>query len=170
MRTGGGAEMARFILDQVRPFVAKHVAVNLNHQGLFGHSFGGLFALWLLFNNPGAFSHWIAASPAITWEDSFLLEHLARFDPRGQAVDVHLSAGEWEGDHLAPFQETADDASERLTEKAKTRTVAAAQEMAAHLAALPGVTAVYETYAGENHMSVLTVAVSRAVQRMFALT
>ncbi|MGR3759138.1 alpha/beta hydrolase [Roseobacteraceae bacterium NS-SX3] len=170
VHTGGGAEMTRFLLDQVRPFVEAKVQTDPAHQGLFGHSFGGLFALWLMFNKPAAFSHWIAASPAITWEDSFLLEHQARFDPGAHRPYVHLSAGEWEGARLAPFQEGAEDAADRLAEKARTRTIAAAQLMAAELAELPGVTAEYETYASENHMSVLPVAVNRAIQKVFALS
>lgn len=170
VRTGGGGEMARFLLEDVRSFVAAKVRVNPEHQGLFGHSFGGLFALWLLFQNPKAFSHWIAVSPAITWEESFLLDHLSRFDAGAAQAYVHLSAGEWEGDHLAPFQTQAPDAAERLKEKAKTRTIAAAEEMAAALSKHPGLTADYETYSGENHMSVLPVAVNRAIQRVFALS
>ncbi|WP_264211402.1 alpha/beta hydrolase [Leisingera thetidis] len=170
VRTGGGAEMARFLLDQARPFVAEKVQLDPHRQGLFGHSFGGLFALWLMFRRPDAFSHWIAASPAITWEDSFLLAHQQRFDPGACRLYVHLSAGEWEGDRLAPFQEGAADAPARLAEKAKTRTIAAAEQMAADLADLPGVAAEYETYAGENHMSVLPVAVNRAIQKVFALS
>ena len=168
VRTGGGAEMARFLLEDLRGFLAGQVRLDPARQGLFGHSFGGLFALWLLFNRPDAFSHWIAASPAITWEDSFLLAHLAAFRPDGRPLRVHLSAGEWEGDELAPFQTGAEDADQRLADKAKTRTIAAAMEMAAHLARLPGLTVQYETYAGETHMSVLPVAVNRALHCVFA--
>ena len=169
VKTGGGAELARFILEDMRAFLADHVKLDPNHAGLFGHSFGGLFALWLLFTQPGAFSHWIAASPSITWEDSALLTHLTAFDPAGRHLTVHLSAGEWEGDLLAPFQREAEDAPQRLAEKAKTRTIAAAKDMAAHLASLPGVTARYETYANETHMSVLPVAVNRALHCVLAL-
>ena len=169
VKTGGGAELARFILEDMREFLADHVKLDPDHAGLFGHSFGGLFALWLLFTRPDAFSHWIAASPSITWEDSALLIHLTDFDPAGRQLTVHLSAGEWEGDLLAPFQRGAEDAGQRLEEKSKTRTIAAAQEMAAHLATLPGVTARYETYANETHMSVLPVAVNRALHCLLAL-
>ncbi len=169
VKTGGGAEMARFLLEDVRAFLAPRVRLDWSHAGLFGHSFGGLFALWLLFTRPDAFSHWIAASPAITWENGFLLAHRDAFDPAGRRLTVHLSAGEWEGDRLAPFQEGAEDADKRRADKATTRTIAAAQEMAAHLAALPGVTAQYETYAGETHMSVLPVAVNRALHCLLAL-
>ncbi len=168
VKTGGGAEMARFLLEDARRFLAERVALDPGNQALFGHSFGGLFALWLLFTRPGAFRSWIAASPAITWEESFLLDHLARFDPAGRALRVHLSAGEWEGARLAPFQETGPEAAARLAEKAQTRTVAAARDMADALAAL-GLETACETYADETHMSVLPVAVNRAIRWAFAL-
>lgn len=169
VRTGGGGEMARFLIEDLRPFLATLAPFDPQRQGLFGHSFGGLFALWLLFTRPESFSHWIAASPAITWEDSFLLVHRQRFDPGGRALAVHLSAGEWEGARLAPFQVGAPDAAERLTEKARIRTAEAAEAMAADLARLPGLRVACEIYADETHMSVLPVAVNRAIRWCFAL-
>lgn len=168
VRTGGGAEMARFILEDLRPFLAAHVALDPGRQSLFGHSFGGLFTLWLLFNRPDAFRTWIAASPAITWEDSFLLDHLRRFDPAGRRLSVHLSAGEWEGDELAPFQLGRPDSAERLLQKKQSLTVKAARRMAAVLADL-GLQTRFELYPGETHMSVLPVALNRALHCAFAL-
>lgn len=168
VRTGGGAEMARFILKDVRPFLATQVRLDPAHQSLFGHSFGGLFALWLMFTRPDAFRTWIAASPAITWEDGFLLNHLSGFDPADRKLTVHLSAGEWEGEQLAPFQRDRADSSTRLLQKQKTRTVLAAREMAGHLSAL-GMQVTFEVYADETHMSVLPVAVNRAIRCAFAL-
>ncbi|MFT4148795.1 MAG: alpha/beta hydrolase-fold protein [Paracoccaceae bacterium] len=168
VRTGGGAELAGFILTDVRAFLATQTRLDPARQGLFGHSFGGLFALWLMFTRPDAFTHWIAASPSITWEDGFLLAHRDAFAP-DRPLRVLLSAGEWEGDDLAPFQRGAEDAEERLAAKAREKTVSAAQDMADHLARLPGVTARYETYAGETHMSVLPVAVNRALHWVFAV-
>lgn len=168
VKTGGGAEMARFLLEDVRDFLANHIQLDLGHQSLFGHSFGGLFALWLMFTQPDAFRNVIAASPAITWEDSFLLDHLAQFTPSIRAPRVHLSAGEWEGDYLAPFQADGPEVEARLAEKARIRTVGAAQEMAAALTK-QGVETAYETYADETHMSVLPVAVNRALRWAFSV-
>lgn len=169
VRTGGGAEMVRFMTDQVRPFVESKISLDPDRQGLFGHSFGGLFALWWMFKTPAAFTHWIAASPAIAWEDSALLDHLPKFSPEPREIVVHLSAGEWEGDQLAPFQKLADDADQRLKDRANTRTIAAAQDMAEELSGYPGVTVTYETYRNENHMSVLPVAINRAIQTVFLI-
>lgn len=167
VRTGGGAELGRFILEDLRPFIAAQVPLDPARQGLFGHSFGGLFALWLLFTRPDAFSHWIAASPSITWEGGFLLAHRDAFQPSRPAT-VLLSAGEWEGAALAPFQRAAPDADARRAAKQAERTLAAAREMADHLDQLPGISARYETYADETHMSVLPVAVNRALHCVFA--
>ncbi|MCA0941709.1 prolyl oligopeptidase family serine peptidase [Salipiger pacificus] len=169
VRTGGGAEMARFLLEDLRDFVATKVRLDPARHGLFGHSFGGLFALWLMFARPDAFSHWIAASPSITWEDSFLLRHLETFAPEGRRLSVHLSAGEWEGSRLAPFQLGADGAEERRERALRQRTLEATREMREALARFPEITVHFEEYAGETHMSVLPVAVNRALHAVFAL-
>lgn len=169
VRTGGGAEMARFLLEDLRPFLADHVRLDLRRQSLFGHSFGGLFALWLLFTRPDAFHTWIAVSPAITWEDSFLLDHMKTFDPADRALAVHLSAGEWEGTDLAPFQRNRADTAARLAQKEQTRTVAAAHEMALQLARR-GLRVGYEVYPDETHMSVLPSAINRAIRCAFSLS
>lgn len=167
VRTGGGGELARFMLEDLRAFLATQTQLDPHRAGLFGHSFGGLFALWLLFTRPEAFSHWVAASPSITWEENFLMAHRRAFDPAGRQVRLLLSAGEWEGDSLAPFQEGAEDAEARLAAKREERTLDAAREMARDLDRLPGIIATYETYAGETHMSVLPVAVNRALHWVF---
>ncbi|NDW01128.1 alpha/beta hydrolase [Salipiger sp. PrR002] len=173
VRTGGGAEMARFLLEDLRDFLTEQgVILDPSRRGLFGHSFGGLFALWLMFTRPEAFSHWIAASPSITWEDSFLLRHLERFAPAGRSLTVHLSAGEWEGSRLAPFLARPEDAQEAEARRAallRHRTLEAAREMHAALARFPELTLRFEEYAGETHMSVLSVAVGRALHTVFAL-
>lgn len=166
--TGGGAEMARFLIEDARDFLAGHIRLDLENQSLFGHSFGGLFALWMMFTRPSSFRNIIAASPAITWEDSFLLAHLEGFDPSGAVPRVHLSAGEWEGERLAPFQEHGPEREARLAEKTRTRTIAAACEMAEKLTR-KGCEVGYEAYAQETHMSVLPVAVNRALHWAFAL-
>ncbi|MET0427971.1 MAG: alpha/beta hydrolase-fold protein, partial [Microvirga sp.] len=138
----------------------------------FGHSFGGLFALHTLFTRPALFQTIIAASPTIHWDDSALLRQEAKavFDnPRRPRV--HLSAGEHEGDRLAPFQEGRDDAAERLKKKKGERTILHAREMAERLARPDGagLTTRFEVFAGETHMGVPTPAVGRAIQIAFSL-
>ncbi|WP_298653034.1 alpha/beta hydrolase-fold protein [uncultured Proteiniphilum sp.] len=65
---GGDAEdFYRFIIDKVKPFVEANYAVDTTRQTLCGHSYGGLFTLYVAFNHTRAFQHYLAGSPAIWW-------------------------------------------------------------------------------------------------------
>ncbi len=70
---GGQDELLDFLQQQVMPAVAERFAVDTDQQSLFGHSFGGMFAIYTLFTRPGLFDHIVAASPSIWWHDRYLL-------------------------------------------------------------------------------------------------
>ncbi|SON56675.1 Ferri-bacillibactin esterase BesA [Hartmannibacter diazotrophicus] len=174
VKTGGAEEFAAFIEQEVKPLAASIAPLDPARQTLFGHSFGGLFALHTLFTRPRSFLNWIAVSPAIYWEGSQLIPVRDRFLanlPNDLSAFVHLSAGEYEGDSLAPFQLGAEDEVRRLEEKRRIRTVAAAHAMAGDLARLSNgkIRTDFEIFPRETHMSVLPVAVGRAVQIAFAV-
>ena len=83
---------------------------------------------------------------------------------------MHLSAGEYEGDELAPFQRQSEDATARLEKRKLTQTVSLAREMAQRLdGTVDGLRTQFELYAGETHMSVLAAAVNRAIAISFAV-
>lgn len=68
---GGNAEhFYQFFLTQVRPYALEQLAkekILITQQSLFGHSFGGVFTLYVLFNHPETFQRYIAASPSLWW-------------------------------------------------------------------------------------------------------
>lgn len=172
VRTGGAEEFLAFIEDELKPWVANRTRIDSGRQALYGHSFGGLFALYALFTRPLAFQTWIAASPAIYWEDRLIDRFLQAFEaavPGGLRMQVILSAGEYETEKLAPFQIGAADEAKRLEHKKLTRTDEFARQMAERLGTIPGLSAGFELHAGENHMSILPVTVNRAVQAAFAV-
>ncbi|RWO95893.1 MAG: alpha/beta hydrolase [Mesorhizobium sp.] len=172
VRTGGAEEFLTFIEDELKPWVATRARIDSGRQALYGHSFGGLFALYALFTRPLAFQTWIAASPAIYWEDRLIDRFLQAFEaavPGGLRTQVILSAGEYETEKLAPFQIGAADEAKRLEHKKVTRTDEFARQMAERLGTIPGLSAGFELHAGENHMSILPVTVNRAVQAAFAV-
>ncbi|WP_420566375.1 alpha/beta hydrolase [Thalassobaculum sp.] len=174
VRTGGGEDFLRFIEDALKPLLQARFPIDRGRQTLFGHSFGGLFALYALFRRPTAFRTWVAASPAIYWEDTLIArsrdamsaDDWCRFTGR-----LLLSAGEYETAGLAPFQRDREDTASRREHLAKIRTLGMARDWAGEINALAGRAdaASFESYAGENHMSVLPVAVNRAVQAAFAV-
>ncbi len=170
VRIGGTGELLDFIENEVIPKVADMVRLDPARRSLFGHSFGGLFTLFALFERPGLFANWIAASPSIHWEGSEILNNeMQRRAVPGNAPFLHLSAGEYEGDELAPFQYRNEDAATRLEGRKTERTVSLAKEMAERLDnTADGIRAEFEVFAGETHMSVLGPAVNRAISIAFA--
>ncbi|MGO6719328.1 alpha/beta hydrolase, partial [Rhizobium ruizarguesonis] len=77
-----------------------------------------------------------------------------RQEAPANAPFLHLSAGEYEGDELAPFQYRNEDAHARLEKRKTERTVFLAREMAERLnGTADGLRTEFELYAGETHMS-----------------
>lgn len=168
-RTGGADEFARFLLQDALPTISALVPINKAETSIFGHSFGGLFTLWLLFTQASSFRHWIAASPSITWEDGNLLRFFDAFDASIVRGDVHVSAGEWEGDRIAPFQLAGAEREKRLKAAAKEQTVSAARDLVARLEKTLGNRVSFEIIADATHMSVLPTVVNRALHLAFGL-
>ncbi len=174
VKTGGANEFLEFIKEQIKPVVEATHPIDRSRQALFGHSFGGLFVLYSLFTSPSAFTTWIAASPSIYWEDRVVDQFYRAFAtaPRtNENARLFLSCGEYETDKLAPFQLGASDEAERLEQKKVTLNDVNAVELVERLNNLPGrpIQAQFEIHPGENHMSLLPVAVNRAIQNAFAV-
>jgi predicted alpha/beta superfamily hydrolase len=73
LKAGGRDQFAAFILNRLRPEIARRYKVNPERQSLYGHSLGGLFSLYMLFNHPTEFHAIIAASPSTWWNDQGIL-------------------------------------------------------------------------------------------------
>ena len=65
---GGAAEFLRFIRNDLVPYIEGTYNVNQD-RAWFGHSFGGLFGIYALFNNDGLFKRFIIGSPSL-WQGS----------------------------------------------------------------------------------------------------
>ncbi|RVQ66365.1 alpha/beta hydrolase [Croceicoccus ponticola] len=72
-RSGGREAFLGFITDTLMPEMARRFSIDASRQSLYGHSLGGLFALYALYTQPGLFHATIAASPALWWDDQQIL-------------------------------------------------------------------------------------------------
>lgn len=169
VRIGGTGEFLDFIELRLLAKLNELAPINPARRSLFGHSFGGLFTLFALFERPDLFANWIAASPAIYWENLEILNNEAGRKRAGENIPfLHLSAGEYEGDMLAPFQYRNADAATRLEKRKTEQTIALARQMAERFAAPEaGIRTQFEVFEGQTHMSVIGAAVNRAVSIAF---
>lgn len=81
-RKGGGADaFLDFIATQALPALVARAPLDARRRTLWGHSYGGLFALHALLRRPALFSRYAAADPSLWWHEGFILREAERPAP-----------------------------------------------------------------------------------------
>lgn len=168
-RSGGADQFLAFIEADLKPEIAKRHRLDLHRQGIFGHSFGGLFVLHALHSRPGAFSYWTAASPSIWFDRQGIVDDLAAWalarPETASKLHVLLTAGEYEQE-LSPFAYTRPDvikAAKMLRERGQ---VDSAREVVQKISVGNALQVRFDEISGEDHGTVIPAAISRAVAQM----
>jgi len=63
----------KFIETELIPFIENKYPVT-NYRTLIGHSYGGLFTIHTLINQPNLFANYLAIDPSLDWDDQKLLK------------------------------------------------------------------------------------------------
>lgn len=71
-KVGGADLFIHFIENELKPKIEARYPINKSKQALFGHSLGGFFTIYTLFNKTDAFQTYIAGSPSIWWKNQYL--------------------------------------------------------------------------------------------------
>jgi uncharacterized protein len=152
-QTGGAEAFLRIIEEEIKPFIAARYNIDAEGQGLFGHSYGGLFVLHTLFTKPEAFAAYTSSSPSIWYNAREVLGHEAAFAERLAAGAVHA--------RLLLTSAADEDLAE-----SPERMVANASELAQRLQARPHANFAVEriVFDGEDHFTVPFAALSRALR------
>lgn len=163
---GGGDAFLAFIENDLKPRIATLGKIDPTRQGLFGHSFGGLFVLHSLARKPDAFAVRVAASPSIWFSETTIKSELAALATSRKAdaapIKVLLTAGEYE-QTLSPMARVQANA-DRIAHGLKSRSqVDNARAVAESLGKVPGVQARFDEISGEDHGTVIPAAIGRAV-------
>jgi predicted alpha/beta superfamily hydrolase len=169
---GGADRFLAFLEEDLKPLVGREFPVHPERQALFGHSFGGLFALHVLFTRPAAFRTYVAASPSITWGEPAIGQAERRFVETCHDGPVRLlvTVGEYE-QKLAPYERSAGKAAEREAYLQEFRMIDQARALVGRLNGLqrPGLVAEFKEYAGEGHMSLVPSAMSHSLRFISAM-
>lgn len=69
-----------FLTNKIIPSVEKKYSVNTSARSLYGHSKGALFTLYSYVKAPELFTHFIASSPDLTWQNEWFVKNLSSKD------------------------------------------------------------------------------------------
>jgi predicted alpha/beta superfamily hydrolase len=68
----GGEAFITFLDTVLRPWIHSYFPnTKFYRDGLYGHSFGGLFVLYALFSRPDLFDVFLSASPYLIWNNEY---------------------------------------------------------------------------------------------------
>lgn len=153
-KSGGGPDFLRVILTEALPIVAARWRADPVDHTLVGHSFGGLFAAWVLQTHPEAFLRYLMVSPSLWYADRLLLEREPALSGTrlGRRTYAWLGVGEWE--------EQPQTGGHMVTEM---------QEFAARLAARgdPNLIVKSRVFEDETHASIFPAAFSTGIRHLF---
>nr|WP_227713094.1 alpha/beta hydrolase-fold protein [Moraxella sp. K127] len=93
---GGADYFHAFIADELAPMLDKEFGINPNHRTLIGHSYGGLFGLYLLMARSESFDNYVIVSPSIWWNDKSILAHQKGIIATPNIKNVLITLGEHE--------------------------------------------------------------------------
>lgn len=98
VKTGGGEKFLAFLKGELIPWVEQTYRADAQRRILVGHSYGGLFALYTMFQDPTLFRSYIAASPYLVDPERsiFTLESEYPKNHTDLATQLYLAAGELE--------------------------------------------------------------------------
>lgn len=160
-RLGGGADIfLAFINERVKPLAQARAQLG-DTEYLWGHSYGGLFALHALFTQPDAFSGYIAGDPSAWWHEGALIQEWNAFDPaRAAGKRVAILAGTKPRESSRP----APDAAPVLDANGKPLDLRrAVREMAVRLQE-NGAWASHETFPEHGHGDMIRVSLEHALR------
>lgn len=81
-KSGARKQFLDFMTGKLRTEISRRYHTDPDRHSLFGHSLGGLFALYALYERPGAFHSIVAASPSMEWNEQGILDDERAFTAR----------------------------------------------------------------------------------------
>ncbi len=158
---GGNAEdFFLFINQKLKPWASARYAIDMKRQTLSGHSFGGLFTLYTLFNHTDEFQHYVAASPSIWWGNGIVIPSRAPL-LNTKPKSITITVGEFE-EKPEPANAAKPEDPQRVKRKAERQQVTKARDLVATLKQ-QGNNVNFIMFAGKNHGTVIPDAVNTAV-------
>lgn len=173
--TGGAAAFLQFIREELKPFIAARYAVDPADTAIIGHSLGGLFGLYALFQSPGTFDRYVIGSPCLLCGDRDLPRREAAYaaSHRDLRARLYMNVGADEADlrsilNVPAAQHAAE--ARYLSATGNPDSVALFRQFAAQLGdrRFPSLQLDAVIEAGEGHESLPPILISRGLRAVYA--
>jgi predicted alpha/beta superfamily hydrolase len=105
---GGAKNFLSFLEGELFPFIGKNYRIEQKEKILAGLSFGGLFAVYSLFNKPQLFSKYIISGPALLWDNKIIFNDESEFAQKNDSLNakIYCAVGELDEEKIiTPWQE-----------------------------------------------------------------
>ena len=96
---GHAASFARFLREELMPFVNERYRVDPHDRTIVGLSFSGLFCSYLLFKETDLFNRYLIVSPSLWWDNRVLFRYEREYRRTTDRLParVYFAAGEDDG-------------------------------------------------------------------------
>lgn len=89
-QSGGADKFLDFMKTELFPFIESNYRVDTENRSLMGCSLGGLFTIYTMFTHTEMFSGYIAASPAVGWDNEVLYQFEKAFSKKTLTKPIRL--------------------------------------------------------------------------------
>lgn len=147
--SGGAPKFKAFMAAELFPVVEHKFAADPNDRTIVGHSYGGLFATYVLLTEPSMYKRYVIVSPSLWYSEriAFQMEDAAAARGEPSNANVFLSVGALENPAMP---NDLRDFYNRL--KSRNR---------------PGLKLTLQIFDDERHDSVFPAAVTRGLRTVF---
>lgn len=152
LASGHAGAFLEFMRTELLPFVAREFRADMSRTALAGHSFGGLFASFVLAKAPGTFRYYIVSDPSL-WYDNAVVLKMMESSQAASISDVLIVGAN--SDPAAPAGPQNMVGNERTLAGLLRKRLGSG-----HVELL--------LFDGEIHESVFPIAVTRGFRRFYA--
>jgi predicted alpha/beta superfamily hydrolase len=106
---GNAPKFLSFISGELIPYIEANFRVKKNDRTLIGSSFGGLFSIYALFQEPAVFNRFIFTSPALQWDNEITRSMNNSFAEQHKDLNAKVFAGIGAYENVKEFQTFMDE-------------------------------------------------------------
>ncbi|MCA9706546.1 MAG: hypothetical protein KDK70_11905 [Myxococcales bacterium] len=166
---GGAAAFLGFVQQELAPMIEEHYPADPDDATLVGSSFGGLFASYVLVNEPAAFQRYVIVSPGLNWDDGLIMQQEQTYAEQHDDLPAKVFfavGGREREEHLFKAQ-LGDPQRAELEESFRTAERIETLVEALTSRGYPSLEVSWRVIEGENHTSVGLPATSIGLRTVF---